>query len=57
MAVFEAAFKKRKSGRLKWVQAQDETVNGALCKMRAYIQQHYGGQGYRLYGGPLKLKD
>lgn len=52
---FEAAYKKKKSGKLKWISCFANTSAEADNKMDAYIAKEYGGT-YRRYAGSLPIK-
>ena len=53
---WETSFKKRKSGKLKWINVQAETWQEALKKCRLDIARLYPRAGYVVYGGPLEYK-
>lgn len=53
---FEAAYKKRKSGKLIWLICTAISEKEANNKMDLYIFQHYG-RGYTRYAGSLPIKN
>lgn len=55
--IYEAAYKKRKSGRLLWVQVSDKESKSADKRMDAFVQEQYPNKGYRRYAGALEKKD
>jgi len=56
MEQYSASFKKRKSGKLKWVTGSFENEKVAREKLQQYINKYYPNEGYNLYGGPLLIK-
>lgn len=53
---YEAAYKKKKSGKLLWVSCKADSNNEAAKLMDAYIAEQSPNEGWRRYAGPLKTK-
>jgi hypothetical protein len=52
---FEAAYKKRKSSKLKWVSCYAKNEQDANNIMDIYVFQKHGGK-YRRYAGSLPIR-
>lgn len=53
---YEAAFKKRRSGRLLWVHGIFSSEKEAHQEITKYVNKFHQGEGFRLYGGPMIQK-
>lgn len=54
MGTFDTAFKKKGSGKLKWIECIAKNEKEATDKARKYISENYPLRGYVIYAGPLK---
>lgn len=55
MEIYEAAFKRRKSGKLLWAIGSFENETKAQNGLQSYVQDKYKNQGYNLYAGCFKV--
>lgn len=54
---YEAAYKKKSSGKLLWVSCKADTEKDAAALMDQHVATQYNNKGYNRYAGPLQLEN
>lgn len=52
---YEAAYKKKNSGKLLWVSCKADTEKDAAILMDQHVAAKHNNKGYNRYGGPLHI--
>lgn len=53
---YEAAYKKRRNGKLMWISCTATSQKEANKLMDAYVAKEYNNEGYIRYAGALPIK-
>jgi hypothetical protein len=56
MLLFEASFKRKNSGKLRWVTGWFENDKEATKELQSFFHMRHPNKNYNLYGGPSIIK-